>query len=104
MDYQFLKLVSVAFRHYNSKDIIFSLSFTDRISNKCRLYNFDQVGKDRAWLKDILLSDSSTNESDLETQTEEGINELLYLHRLRKKYQEKFYENPKVLIRGCTIL
>lgn len=70
----------------------------DRISSKIHLYNFDQVGKDRAWLKDVLLSDSSSCDSAAETQTEESIDELLYLHKLRKKYQAKFYENPKVKI------
>ena len=69
--------------------------FTDRITNKFRLYNFEQIGKERAWLKDVLLSDSSSNDSDPETHTEEGIHELLYLHRLRKKYQAKFYSSTK---------
>jgi len=49
-------------------------------------------------LKDVLLSDSSSCDSAAETQAEESIDELLYLHKLRKKYQAKFYENPKVKI------
>ncbi|XP_046447627.1 chromatin-remodeling ATPase INO80-like [Daphnia pulex] len=71
------------------------VSKSDRITNKFRLYNFEQIGKERAWLKDVLLSDSSSNESDPEAQAEEGIHELLYLHRLRKKYQAKFYSSTK---------
>merc|ERR1712071_709451 len=83
----------------NKDDIQFlhgvPVSKEDRIANKCRLYNFDQVGKDRAWLKDVLLSDSSSNDSNVDVNGEESINELLYLHQLKKKYQEKFYKNPK---------
>lgn len=69
--------------------------FTDRLTSKMRLYNFEQVGKERAWLKDVLLSDSSSNESEAEGDAEEGIHELLYLHNLRKKYQAKFYSSTK---------
>lgn len=71
------------------------VSKEDRVANKCRLYNFEQVGQERAWLKDVLLSDSSSNDSTVETNGEETVNELLYLHQLKKKYQEKFYKNPK---------
>ena len=71
--------------------------FTDRVANKCRLYNFEQVGEERAWLKDVLLSDSSSNDSTVDINGEETVNELLYLHQLKKKYQEKFYKNPKVI-------
>ena len=54
--------------------------FIDRITNKFHLYNFEQIGKERAWLRDVLLSDSSSNDSDAEAQAEEEIKELLYLH------------------------
>jgi len=77
--------------------LIFIFNFADRVANKCRLYNFEQVGQERAWLKDVLLSDSSSNDSTLENNGEETVNELLYLHQLKKKYQEKFYKNPKVI-------
>ena len=69
--------------------------FIDRITNKFHLYNFEQIGKERAWLRDVLLSDSSSNDSDAEAQAEEEIKELLYLHHLRKKYQTKFYSSTK---------
>ncbi|XP_057370086.1 chromatin-remodeling ATPase INO80-like [Daphnia carinata] len=71
------------------------VSKSDRLTSKLRLYNFEQVGNERAWLKDVLLSDSSSNESESEDHVEEGIHELLYLHRLRKKYQAKFYSSTK---------
>lgn len=82
-----------------TKDVQFlhglPVSRSDRITNKFHLYNFEQIGKERAWLKDVLLSDSSSNDSDTEAQAEEGIKELLYLHHLRKKYQTKFYSSTK---------
>ncbi|KZS13079.1 DNA helicase INO80 [Daphnia magna] len=71
------------------------VSKSDRLTSKLRLYNFEQVGKERAWLKDVLLSDSSSNESESDGHAEEGIHELLYLHHLRKKYQAKFYSSTK---------
>jgi len=77
----------------------FNLINLERIKNKCKHYNFEKVGKERAWLKDVLLSDTSSNDSSSEENQEEGIEELLYLHQLRKKYQTKFYDNPKVSIK-----
>ncbi|KAI9565028.1 hypothetical protein GHT06_008772 [Daphnia sinensis] len=71
------------------------VSKSDRLTSKLRLYNFEQVGKERAWLKEVLLSDSSSNESESEGHADEEIHELLYLHRLRKKYQAKFYSSTK---------
>ncbi len=62
------------------------------------MYNFENVGKERAWLKEVLLSDSSSNDSGTETTRDDDVKELLYLHQLKKKYQAKFHENPKVII------
>lgn len=65
----------------------------DDISDKSRLYNFEHIGKERSWLRDVLLSDTS---SESEVNGDETFQELLFLHKLRKKYQAKFYENPMV--------
>ncbi|XP_066594162.1 chromatin-remodeling ATPase INO80 isoform X2 [Prorops nasuta] len=67
--------------------------------NKLRLYNMSNVGEERRWLQDILLSDSSDSsgsgsESD-STITEDDFQEMLKFHILRKKYQGRFYQKPE---------
>lgn len=55
------------------------------------------IGDERSWLQDILLSDSSDNDSDSDTEdpiTEEDFRDMLKFHILRKKYQGKFYQKP----------
>ncbi|KAG7207458.1 hypothetical protein KM043_009093 [Ampulex compressa] len=70
----------------------------DRI-NKLRLYNMTNVGEERRWLQDILLSDSSDSSasgSDTDSPiTEEDFQEMLKFHILRKKYQGRFYQKPE---------
>lgn len=56
------------------------------------------VGEERRWLQDLLLSESdSTSESDDDSPiTEQDFQNMLKYHILRKKYQGKFYQKPEV--------
>ncbi|XP_069680112.1 chromatin-remodeling ATPase INO80 [Periplaneta americana] len=70
----------------------------ERRSDKMRLYNFDNVKKNRRWLRDVLVSDtsdSSDDDRDDEPITEQDLQEMLRLHLLRKKYQARYYTNPE---------
>jgi DNA helicase INO80 len=71
----------------------------ERKSDKMRLYNFDSVKKNRRWLRDVLISDTSDSSSDDGNDgliTEQDFQEMLRLHLLRKKYQARYYTNPEV--------
>ncbi|KAK0088895.1 hypothetical protein PV325_010346 [Microctonus aethiopoides] len=69
--------------------------------NKLRLYNMTNIGDERRWLQDILLSDSSdsdSGQSESDTDgpiTEEDFQDMLKFHILRKKYQGRFYQKPE---------
>jgi DNA helicase INO80 len=79
--------------------IIKSLFLAERKSDNMRLYNFDNVKKNRRWLRDVLISDTSDSSSDDGTDdliTEQDLQEMLRLHLLRKKYQARYYTNPEV--------
>ncbi|KDR11347.1 hypothetical protein L798_14889, partial [Zootermopsis nevadensis] len=70
----------------------------ERKSDKMRLYNFDNVKKNRRWLRDVLVSDTSDSSSDEGNDkqiTEQDFQEMLRLHLLRKKYQARYYTNPE---------
>lgn len=57
------------------------------------------VGEERVWLQDILLSDGSDTSSDSDSDnsiTEEDFQEMLKFHMLKKKYQARFYQKPDV--------
>ncbi|KAF8774352.1 Chromatin-remodeling ATPase INO80 like protein [Argiope bruennichi] len=70
----------------------------DRRCDRLRLYNFSKVKKNRVWLKDILLSDSSDSDdsSDASVITEEDLQEMLKLHKLQKAAQTEFHSNPEL--------
>lgn len=58
------------------------------------MYNFSQIGADREWLQDVLLSDM---ESDLELSDEdEYVREMLRQHVKEKKIRDRYYRNPHV--------
>ncbi len=57
------------------------------------------VGEERLWLQDILLSDGSDTSSDSDSDnsvTEEDFQEMMKFHMLKKKYQARFYQKPDV--------
>lgn len=60
------------------------------------MYNFSQVGSDRKWLQDILLSDT---ESEGEISDEnEYIRDMLRDHMKEQKFRTKYYQNANVRI------
>lgn len=68
--------------------------FIDRQNDKLQIYNLSQIGPDRKWLQDILLSDTET---DPELSDEdEYIREMLKEHVKEKKIRSKYYQNPHV--------
>ncbi|XP_075227688.1 chromatin-remodeling ATPase INO80 isoform X2 [Lycorma delicatula] len=74
-----------------------SSSKQDRRSDRMRLYNFAHIGEDRAWLQNLLISDSSDSSDDKDDEpiSEEELQSMLRLHLYRKKYQNRFYSNPE---------
>ncbi|CAL1282320.1 unnamed protein product [Larinioides sclopetarius] len=70
----------------------------DRMFDRVHLYNFSKVKKNRVWLKDILLSESSDSDdsSDSSVITEEDLHEMLKLHKLQKAAQAEFHKNPEL--------
>lgn len=71
-----------------------SLSRDELRIDKTRLYNFSKVKKDRRWLKEVLLSDSSDSSCDEDDEvplTEEDLQEMLWLHKQQKISQQMYY-------------
>jgi len=58
-------------------------------TEKPKMYNFGSVADDRAWLKDILLSDNS-DDSDDEVVTDNDIKNMLKDHVKRRRLHQKF--------------
>lgn len=73
----------------------------DRQNDKLQIYNLSQIGPDRKWLQDILLSDTDT---DPELSDEdEYIREMLKEHVKEKKIRTKYYRNPHVSLSSLQI-
>lgn len=76
--------------------IPFYFDFIDRQNDKLQIYNLSQIGPDRKWLQDVLLSDTET---DPELSDEDDyIREMLKEHVKEKKIRAKYYQNPHVSI------
>lgn len=76
--------------------MIFCCSILDRQNDKLKIYNLSQVGEDREWLQDVLLSDM---ESESEPSDEdEYVREMLREHVKEKKIRDRYYRNPHVRI------
>lgn len=58
------------------------------------MYNFSQVGPDRKWLQEILLSDTDT-ESEISDE-EEYLKNLLKQHQLEKKIRSNYSKKASV--------
>ncbi|CAB0038453.1 unnamed protein product [Trichogramma brassicae] len=72
--------------------------FAEKKMSKLRLFNMTNVGEDRAWLQDILLSDDSDSSENSDSDasiTEEDFQNMLRSHIMKKKYLAKFYQNPE---------
>ncbi|XP_041832045.1 chromatin-remodeling ATPase INO80 isoform X2 [Melanotaenia boesemani] len=67
----------------------------DQKADKTSLYNFSKLKKNRKWLKNILLSDDTTD-SDTDsddgsfTLSREEMHDMLRLHRYTRQHQSKF--------------
>lgn len=58
------------------------------------MFNADNVGKDRKWLFNLLLSDT---ESDSEiSDVDKYVSEMLKEHKREKRYREKYHWNPNI--------
>lgn len=58
------------------------------------MFNADNIGEDRKWLFNLLLSDT---ESDSEiSDVDKYVNEMLKEHKREKKIREKYHRNPNV--------
>ncbi|XP_074643398.1 chromatin-remodeling ATPase INO80-like [Tubulanus polymorphus] len=72
----------------------------ERKSDQMRLYNFTRVKKSRRWLKNILLSDSSSEEDNVELvpdsqgkMDDSYLRSLLKMHKVQRQTQSDFYKN-----------
>lgn len=66
----------------------------DRQNDKLQIYNLSQIGPDRKWLQDILLSDTETDPEP--SDEDEYIRDMLKEHVKEKKIRAKYYQNPHV--------
>uniref|UniRef100_A0A3P9PE54 Chromatin-remodeling ATPase INO80 n=1 Tax=Poecilia reticulata TaxID=8081 RepID=A0A3P9PE54_POERE len=75
--------------------------FTYQKADKTNLYNFSKLKKNRKWLKNILLSDDTTD-SDAESDdanfslSREELHDMLRLHRYNRQHQSKFYSDREL--------
>uniref|UniRef100_A0A087Y650 Chromatin-remodeling ATPase INO80 n=1 Tax=Poecilia formosa TaxID=48698 RepID=A0A087Y650_POEFO len=73
----------------------------DQKADKTNLYNFSKLKKNRKWLKNILLSDDTTD-SDAESDdanfslSREELHDMLRLHRYNRQHQSKFYSDREL--------
>lgn len=68
----------------------------ERRADKARLYNFSKVKKGRKWLKNVLLSDSSSDEEDDGSLSREQLRSMLRLHKLQKQYNKQFHADKEL--------
>lgn len=80
---------------FASNSIAECFLLSDRQNDKLQIYNLSEIGTDRKWLQDILLSDT---ESDVDEPSDEDeyIREMLREHVKEKKIRAKYYQNPHV--------
>uniref|UniRef100_A0A3Q2TPF5 Chromatin-remodeling ATPase INO80 n=1 Tax=Fundulus heteroclitus TaxID=8078 RepID=A0A3Q2TPF5_FUNHE len=70
-------------------------------ADKTNLYNFSKLKKNRKWLKNILLSDDTTD-SDAESDdgsfslSREELHDMLRLHCYNRQHQSKFYSDREL--------
>ncbi|XP_077863230.1 chromatin-remodeling ATPase INO80 [Saccoglossus kowalevskii] len=66
----------------------------ERKADKKKLYNLGRVKKNRRWLKNILLSDSSDSDGDDNDDkplSKDELHEMLKLHKYKRKCQTEIY-------------
>ena len=62
---------------------------------KPKIYNFDRVGRNRKWLQDILLANSSEDEALSDSEEIEYMKEC---QQIRDFHKKKFVTNPEVCL------
>ncbi|XP_069161570.1 chromatin-remodeling ATPase INO80 [Procambarus clarkii] len=72
----------------------------ERENDKSHLYNFSFIRRKRQWLKDTLVTSSSSSESEDTDGVGSGfsaayVEKMLWEHRLRKHHQSHFYQNEE---------
>jgi chromatin-remodeling ATPase INO80 len=60
------------------------------------MFNSENIGEDRKWLFDLLLSETES-ESEI-SDTDKYIGEMLRDHVREKRYRQKYHQNPNVSI------
>lgn len=66
----------------------------DTYQDKESMFNSENIGNDRKWLFNLLLSDT---ESDSEfSDQDKYIGEMLKDHVRAKRYRQKYHQNPNV--------
>lgn len=58
------------------------------------MFNSENIGEDRKWLFNLLLSDTGSD-SDISDQ-DKYIGEMLKDHVREKRYRQKYHQNPNV--------
>lgn len=72
-----------------------TITKAERKADKTRLYNFSRVKKSRRWLRNILLSDSSSDEDEEKPITNEDLQTMLKIHKYQRKHQMMFYQDSE---------
>uniref|UniRef100_A0A3Q3GLH6 Chromatin-remodeling ATPase INO80 n=1 Tax=Labrus bergylta TaxID=56723 RepID=A0A3Q3GLH6_9LABR len=73
----------------------------DQKADKASFYNFSKLKKNRKWLKNILLSDDTTD-SDTDSDdsdfclSREELHDMLRLHRFTRQHQSKFHSDREL--------
>ncbi|XP_063295908.1 chromatin-remodeling ATPase INO80 [Pelobates fuscus] len=71
-------------------------------SDRGSLYNFSKLKKSRKWLKNILLSEDSTDtdspsdEEEEYTLSKEELHDMLRLHKYKKLHQSKYHKDKEL--------
>ncbi|XP_041352377.1 chromatin-remodeling ATPase INO80-like [Gigantopelta aegis] len=71
-----------------------TITKAERKADKTRLFNFSRVKRSRKWLKNILLSDSSSDEDEDKPITNDDFQMMLQVHEFQRKHQKHFYQDP----------
>ncbi|XP_059621349.1 chromatin-remodeling ATPase INO80 [Phlebotomus argentipes] len=65
----------------------------ERTNDKIRVYNFSNVGPERKWLQDVLLSDTESESEWQQMGEDEYVREMLKSHLRERQMRAKFYRS-----------
>lgn len=69
----------------------------DKYQDKELMFNSENIGEDRKWLYNLLLSDTESD-SEVSDHSDKYISEMLREHLREKRYRHKYHQNPNVSI------